>query len=66
MCDRVEEVTLVSGLEVELGYFSFKELQDTRGPLGLPIERGQHFKPKTFARDDRSGNASGTGKVLAG
>jgi hypothetical protein len=39
---------LVSGLEVELGYFSLKELQEARGPLGLPIERDVQFEPKTL------------------
>ena len=37
---------LVSGFEVELGYFTLSELQGARGPLGLPIERDQHFEPK--------------------
>ena len=37
---------LVSGFEVELGYFSGKELQEMRGPLKLPIERDLHFEPK--------------------
>jgi hypothetical protein len=39
---------LVSGLEVELGYFSLKELQEPRGPLGVLIERDLHFEPKTL------------------
>ena len=39
---------LVSGLEVELGYFSLKELQETHGPLGLPIERDLYFEPKSL------------------
>jgi hypothetical protein len=39
---------LVSGLEVELGYFSLKELEEVKGPLGLPIERDLHFEPKTL------------------
>jgi len=39
---------LVSGFEVELGYFSLKELQETRGPLGLPIERDIHYEPKSL------------------
>ena len=39
---------LVSGMEVELGYFSLKELEEVRGPLGLPIERDLGFKPKTL------------------
>lgn len=36
---------LVIGFEQELGYFSLSELQDARGPLGLPIERDVHFQP---------------------
>ena len=36
---------LVSGLEVELGYFLLSELEETTGPLGLPIERDLHFEP---------------------
>jgi hypothetical protein len=39
---------LVSGFEVELGYFSLTELKETRGPMGLPIERDLHFEPKTL------------------
>jgi len=39
---------LVSGLEVELGYFSLKELEEVRGPLEIPIERDLHFEPKTL------------------
>ncbi len=39
---------LVSGFDVELGYFSLKELQETRGPMGLQIERDLYFKPKTL------------------
>src|SRR5206468_1119373 len=36
---------LVIGLERELGYFSLTELEEVRGPLGLPIERDLHFEP---------------------
>ena len=36
---------LVSGFEVELGYFSYSELKSVRGPMGLPIERDLHFQP---------------------
>lgn len=36
----------VVGLERELGYFTLKELESARGPLGLPIERDLHFKPR--------------------
>ena len=39
---------LVSGFEVELGYFFLSELEEARGPLGLPIERDLHFEPKTL------------------
>jgi hypothetical protein len=39
---------LVNGLELELGYFSLSELQETRGPLGLLIERDHHFQPVTL------------------
>ena len=37
---------LVEGFEKELGYFSLSELENTKGPMGLPIERDLHFKPK--------------------
>ena len=37
---------LVEGHEKELGYFVLSELEEVRGPLGLPIERDLHFKPK--------------------
>jgi len=39
---------LVSGLEIELGYFSLAELQSVKGPMGLPIERDLHFQPKSL------------------
>jgi hypothetical protein len=39
---------LVSGFEVELGYFSLKELQEARGPMGLQIERDIDFEPKVL------------------
>jgi hypothetical protein len=39
---------LVVGFELELGYFSLKELQEARGPLGLPIERDLHFEAKSL------------------
>ena len=35
----------VVGLEKELGYFSLRELESVRGPLGLKIERDLYFKP---------------------
>jgi hypothetical protein len=37
---------LVDGHEKELGYFSLKELESVRGPLGLPIERDLYWQPK--------------------
>ena len=39
---------LVNGLELELGYFSLKELQSVKGPMGLPIERDLHYEPKSL------------------
>jgi Protein of unknown function (DUF2958) len=44
---------LVSGFEVELGYFSLRELEASRGPLGLPIERDLSFIPKTLGELQR-------------
>ncbi len=40
---------LVDGLEKELGYFMLSELEEVRGPMGLPIERDLFWKPKTLA-----------------
>ena len=39
---------LVYGHEREFGYFLLSELEEVRGPMGLPIERDLHFKPKTL------------------
>jgi hypothetical protein len=39
---------LVDGHEKEFGYFVLSELEEVRGPMGLPIERDLHFKPKTL------------------
>ena len=39
---------LVSGFELELGYFSLNELKEARGPWGLPIERDLHYDPQTL------------------
>jgi hypothetical protein len=36
---------LVSGIEVELGYFSLSELTSIRGKFGLPVERDLYFEP---------------------
>jgi hypothetical protein len=40
---------LVSGLEVELGYFSLSEFEEIRETLGLPIERDLYFTPITLS-----------------
>ena len=37
---------LVIGFVAEFGLFSLSELEEARGPLGLPIERDKHFEPK--------------------
>jgi hypothetical protein len=39
---------LVSGIEVELGYFSLSELESVRGALGLPVERDLYYQPATL------------------
>ena len=39
---------LVSGFEVELGYFSLRELDSVRDQLGLPIERDLYYSPTTL------------------
>jgi hypothetical protein len=39
---------LVIGLETELGYFSLQQLTESRGPLGMAIERDTHYQPKTL------------------
>ena len=41
---------LVDGHEQELGYFCLTELRSARGPLGLLIERDEHFVPETLAQ----------------
>jgi hypothetical protein len=43
---------LVSGLDIELGYFSLSELEGGRGGLGLPIERDLYFEPKPLNNID--------------
>jgi hypothetical protein len=40
---------LAIGFEAELGYFSIDELEESRGPKGLPIERDLHFTPKPIS-----------------
>jgi hypothetical protein len=39
---------LAEGFCKELGYFNLSELEEARGPLGLPIERDLHWGPKTL------------------
>ena len=41
---------LVIGNERELGYFSLRELEEVRGPLGLPIERDLHWRPTPLSK----------------
>ncbi len=41
---------LMSGFEVELGYFLLSELDEARGPRGLPIERDFHYNPETLSQ----------------
>ena len=36
---------IVDGFAVEMGSFSIKELQNTKLPLGMGIERDMYFKP---------------------
>ena len=36
----------VVGLEREFGYFTLRELESVRGPLGLPVERDLFFKAR--------------------
>ena len=47
---------LVIGHEIELGYFLLSELEQARGPWGLPIERDKFFEAKTLRelRDQHS------------
>ena len=37
---------LVDGHEKEFGDFLLSELEEVRGPMGLPIERDLHWQPK--------------------
>ena len=39
---------LVIGFAAEFGYFSLSELENVKGPMGLPIERDLHFEPKSL------------------
>jgi hypothetical protein len=44
---------LVSGVEVELGYFALSELTSIRGRLGLPVERDRFFTPTRLSEVKR-------------
>jgi hypothetical protein len=44
---------LVSGIDVELGYFSLSELKSVRGKFGLPVERDLHFQPTRLSEVKR-------------
>lgn len=39
----------VEGFENELGYFSLNELRETKGSLGLPIERDRYWQPRRLS-----------------
>lgn len=39
---------LVIGFVAEFGYFSLSELEQIRGPSGLPVERDLAFEPKAL------------------
>jgi Protein of unknown function (DUF2958) len=39
----------VIGQASEWGYFMLSELESSRGPSGLPIERDLHFQPGPFS-----------------
>ena len=39
---------LVCGHDVELGYYSLRELETATGPRRMPIERDLHFRPETL------------------
>lgn len=43
----------VVGHDAELGYFSIAELEATRGPGGLTVERDIHFQPRPLAEIQR-------------
>ena len=40
---------LVSGFDVELGYFSLSELSSVKGRLGLGVERDLYFEPQRLS-----------------
>ena len=40
---------LVDGQERELGYFMLSELEETKGPRGMRIERDIHWSPRPLS-----------------
>ena len=38
----------VEGFENEWGYFSFRELSEVKGPMGVGVERDKYWKPTKF------------------
>jgi hypothetical protein len=48
----------------ELGYVSLAELKAVRGPLGLPIERDNHFSP-TKLLSVYAAEARAKGRIIA-
>ena len=50
--DPIERIGfgLVHGHERELGYFSLTEIEQTRGPLGLRVERDLYWKSKPLSQ----------------
>jgi len=50
--DPVDDVCwgLVDGFEIELGPFSVRELKETHGKLGCPIERDYYFTPRPLSQ----------------
>jgi hypothetical protein len=41
---------LVQGHDRELGYFSLEELEEVRGPMGLPVERDIWWEPTPLSK----------------
>jgi hypothetical protein len=39
----------VVGMESELGYFTLRELEEIKGPLGWKVERDLYFKPQQLS-----------------
>ena len=49
--------------KTNVGYFSLKELQEVRGPFGLPIERDLYFEPKSL-RELNEKISAGVGRKM--